>query len=119
MHLKVYLGSGAFSHVYSATLNTAVPGEKDTVIVKVPESLAAVKSLENELNILKGLTNDGIPSLYVENLQDLRLQQRHEQSIFKCLPLKAHVGHTALDTLLLVQDRLSLEKAVVAGMKSS
>jgi hypothetical protein len=56
MHLDGYLGSGAFSHVSSATLSAPVAGEKDTFIVKVPNSLAAVKSLENVLKkILRAL----------------------------------------------------------------
>eukprot|EP00978_Attheya_sp_CCMP212_P009082 scaffold21373_cov57-Attheya_sp.AAC.6 len=114
MDLKDYLGAGAFSHVYSATLNTAVGGEKDTVVVKIPKSLAAVKSLENELKILKELSHDGIPSLYGgnPNLHEFRFAKASRT---------AHVGQTALEELLRLtheSEKLSLLEAVVAGIKN-
>lgn len=117
---KLYLGSGAFSHVYSVKPSDAK--NYDAVIVKVPDSVAAVKSLENELKILRTLQNESIPSLYEDYLylQVLWLEQRDVHSLFKCLPLRAHAGRNALDELLhltLQDDRLSLVKVVAAGIK--
>jgi len=119
--LDSYLGSGAFSRVYSIKHDNCHSG----IIVKVPKSIAAAACLRNELAMLQALGfHPGIPSPCYhrdKNLHSLHLAQRCERSSISCLQLKADVGSTALDALMQVADyggstRPKLLENVVVGV---
>jgi serine/threonine protein kinase len=115
IELGTVLGSGSFSHVLKLVDKQ---DSADDVFIKVPQYHHLRHCLEQEAEALKDLCdNRCIPKLYDTNcpIKTLHINLRCETSAVPCLPMRGHIGRSAMQHQNWDRDKLEFLVLEVYG----